>query len=67
MKVKKYLGFFYREKKEGFFKKKKSEFGDLTVEADCFAEAQENISKRMNEYGIDVAIIFPVWRMEEKN
>ena len=67
MKVKKYLGFCYKEEKKGLFKNKKKEFGNLTVEADCFAEAQERVSKHMNKYGIDVAIIFPVWRMEEKD
>lgn len=67
MKIKKYLGFYYKEEKKGLFKNKKKAFGDLTVEADCFAEAQERISKRMNDYGIDVAIIFPVWRTEEKD
>ena len=62
--MKHYLGFAVRivEKETGIFRKRKKQeeiFSKFTVSANSFAEAQEEVCKKMPLHNMIVAFVFP--------
>lgn len=66
--IRRYFGFYIKEetKRVGFRKKKKDVYGNLRVEADTFAEAQQRVSDNMEKQNLKIVFIFPYWEDFEK-
>lgn len=60
-----YRGCYIKEEKKSWFKKK-TIYGDLTVRAGSFIEAQHILCEKMNDYDVKICILLPICKEDEE-